>query len=189
MQNTSEECSVFHFKYRISREDFLAYGVASAGTALKEKRRQRIITGVVEVFVGLVFVIFSFVTQIRNMVTRIGATVFLFMGVYTTVLYSYFFPKLVQKSVLQQYEKSLYLAGDIEISLFKEHLEEKSTTYNGKYNYYNILAVTRVPSGFAINVDEKRTVLIPFAEVEDEDEFEKFLKNICNKYEKPFLIL
>lgn len=184
-----EDHSAYHFKYRISREDFKAYGTANAGLVLKEKRRQRIATGVAEIVVGLLFVLFSVATQIRNLATRIGATVFLFMGVYTVVLYTYFFKKLIEKSVLQQYEKSLYLAGDIEIDFYKEYLEEKSTTYNGRYNYYDILMVTRVPSGLTINVDEKRTVLIPFAEMEDKEEFENFLKNICNKYEKPFLNL
>ncbi len=184
-----ETNSVLQLCYHITKDQFADYGRRMGLRQFEAKKKRTTISGIAEILLAVALIVMRLTTSEQSNVSSlfyILGVVLIVLGAYNLWFYRASLPKLIEKSAVENYEKSQYLQNEIKIEFTNGELVE-TTVSREAYQWSEILRVEETPMLYAVIATNERTVLIPKEEIGDDRYLvEEFLKTVCNKFSKEY---
>ena len=191
MENTNTKINkepIFNLKYRISEEEYIYYNELYASESFKSKKKKANFTGTLELCTGLAIILFVFFSDFANkQLIAILASLLIGLGIYSLLFYRVIFPNSLRKSARNFYQKSKYMANDIELFFYNNRLEEKSAETENTYKWNDVESFAKSEKLYFITLKGQRSILISKSSLGDDKYLlEEFFETISKKYSKVY---
>ncbi len=111
-----ETNSVLQLCYHITKDQFADYGRRMGLRQFEAKKKRTTISGIAEILLAVALIVMRLTTSEQSNVSSlfyILGVVLIVLGAYNLWFYRASLPKLIEKSAVENYEKSQYLQNEI----------------------------------------------------------------------------
>ncbi len=175
----------FNFKFRVTRDDFMQFNLATINAVTKKGDKKNKLMGVVELVIGILLIVFYFkATQKQPPIyIAMGVLLCLFSTV-SLIFYPIFFPRAIKKSINRAYDKSGYDNIDIDLFIDNVRIIEKTKEGEKEHFWKTSNGVTETENHFLLQLSDKTGMLIAKSVIGSElSSFDEFLTGVCNHFE------
>lgn len=177
---------IYNITYKIKEEEFRTYGIAVGKIPFERRKTRTVVTGAIETMIAILLNIYIFTHPTEKTFVYVLAVSLLFLGIYSMVFYILMFPRILTKSITEQFKRSEYLKNEITLLFYSDRIVERSMDHEGNYFYNGLLSIWKTGGGIALNVGEKRTLLVPSSVLAQTEGLEEFIRDIAAEYSKEY---
>lgn len=172
--------------YRITVDQFFNFQMNTSRTQVEKNKKRSVIISLVEIGFGLLYLAMLLLQYTDGSIWMYLVCLALIgVGSYSFFFYRYSYEKQLYKSVEKQHAGLEYFQNEIRLELFPNKCVERSGKMVKKTYWRNMWGVMHPGDAFYIMLDEKSCLLVPKEPLgEKAAEVEKFLRDICERFEK-----
>lgn len=178
---------LFTLKYRIQLDDYYQFHLITGAPAVKKNKKRMTILGVIEVVVGLAFLLMLPYQESTGKMPFIIALLLVVMGAYGALYYRVFYHRTLRRVLKKQIAKTAYFKDDIRIDIYPNKFVEYNNSKSYETYWRTIKDVRYTDTLFMVMLTDTRCLLVPKGGLsqEDQDKFQAFLSQMAKNYEKP----
>ena len=177
---------LFTLRFPISLEDFKEFHRLMSGGVFKQQQRRSFIWGGMEVAISALYLILSFTGIFEPMSTFQWVLVAVLLAVGLFSLYNgVFYKKRMEKMLERQYEQSSFRGVQLVMKFHEDGVEEVTGGSHLVTKFSKIYQIVTTSRLYMIQVDPRRSVLIPRATLGKQDaQLADLLTRASERYEK-----
>ena len=177
---------LFTLRFPISLEDFKEFHRLMSGGVFKQQQRRSFIWGGMEVAISALYLILSFTGIFEPMSTFQWVLVAVLLAVGLFSLYNgVFYKKRMEKVLERQYEQSSFRGVQLVMKFHEDGVEEVTGDSHLVTKFSKIYQIVTTSRLYMIQVDPRRSVLIPRATLGKQDaQLADLLTRASERYEK-----
>ena len=173
--------------YRVPLDVYVDFNRIFMVQNVKKAKKRTIILGVIEVIMGVAFLIAMLMGKVHSgLIYYVITFLLIAMGLYGMLYYKLLFEKSLRKTVKKHYEQNDYFQHDVIVKLYPNRFIEQSGEYKNVVYWYNIHEIREAENMFMIVFGDHRCLLIPKSEIPGQlQELNQRLEKVCTDFEKP----
>ena len=184
-EENAQQKALFTIRQRIDEQTYEDFNFLMVEDMVKNKKRQVKVLGIIEIVIGVLFLLVTLFSQERaNWVYSLLAAVLILLGIYGMLFYRYVFPGRLKKAAKKQYAGNPYLQNEVEFRFFEDAFREISAETDNTVDWEEVQRILYTDHLIVLMLANRRCVIIPRTSIRNFDtEFLKYLERQIHHHE------
>ena len=181
----AQQKALFTIRQRIDEQTYEDFNFLMVEDMVKNKKRQVKVLGIIEIVIGVLFLLVTLFSQERaNWVYSLLAAVLILLGIYGMLFYRYVFPSRLKKAAKKQYAGNPYLQNEVEFRFYEDAFREISAETDNTVDWEEVQRILYTDHLIVLMLANRRCVIIPRTSIRNFDtEFLKYLERQIHHHE------
>ena len=184
-EENAQQKALFTIRQRIDEQTYEDFNFLMVEDMVKNKKRQVKVLGIIEIVIGVLFLLVTLFSQERaNWVYSLLAAVLILLGIYGMLFYRYVFPSRLKKAAKKQYAGNPYLQNEVEFRFYEDAFREISAETDNTVDWEEVQRILYTDHLIVLMLANRRCVIIPRTSIRNFDtEFLKYLERQIHHHE------